>query len=279
MARLRDLCFELPPRFEDLTEYFFTSEAGPILKLALSNVEVLPKDVDAWLLEARRKLEVFPKAQRGALQTYENPKYVVRGFETDFGSSVVVAALAVLEADTVFMHVKCGPAAESSVRHIFRTLDRDAAGTPSPMPGVASYSALGLRFDSIESFERPPTITLHGPDRLRIFGYAGPRPIKSRRPDWSPNFGLSVDTVLTETLQGTEAVSGRSTPLHPQGPAFKTRYWFASALTDGAERHLLYGDAVSHLGSDYFRLELRGEGPIAQQLDVWRAFLQSGRRG
>lgn len=279
MPRLRDLWFDLPPRFEDLTEYFFTSKVGPIFKLALSAVEVQRNEVDAWLLEARRKLEVFPKAQRGPLQTYENPKYLVRGFETDFGSSLVVAALAMLESGAIFLHAKCGPGAEASVRYIFRTLDHDVGGAPQLRPGVASYCALGLCFDSIQSFERPPTITLHGPEGLRIFGYASARPIKALRPDWSPNFGLSVDTVVTETLEGSEVLSGRPTPGHPQGATFKTRHWFASAMTDGVERRLLYGNAVSRLGSDHFRFELRGEGPISEQLDVWRAFLQSGRRG
>jgi hypothetical protein len=277
MARLRDLQFDLPPRFDDLTEYFFTSKPGPILKLALSLIPLAGRDVDAWLLNARNKLAVFPKAQRGPLQTYENPKYLVRGFETDFGSSIVVTALLADEQHALLLQPKCKPGLDPGLDYVFRTLDRDGELAPPVAPTAFRYQALGFRFDSLQPFERPPYLTLEGPDRMLISGTASTRPIKPERPDWSASFALSVDNVVTETFQGREALKGR---LLGQGetPEFRMRYWFASAVTDGVQRDLLYGDATCHFGSDYFRFELRGEGPNMEQLDVWRAFLTSARR-
>lgn len=278
MARLRDLWFDLPPRFEDLTEYFFTSKPGPIHKLALSTVEVQPREVDAWLLEARRKLEVFPKAQRGPLQTYDNPKYLVRGFETDFGSSLVVTALLAYEQGALLLQPKCKPGLDPGLADVFRTLDRDGDVAPPLPPAAFRYHALGFLFDSAQQFEQPPYLTLEGPDHLLISGTASARPIQSERPDWSPSFALSVDSVVTETLEGREVLKARSTPGQPETPEFRARYWVSSAVTDGVERHLLYGEASCQVDRNYYRFELRGQGPVMEQLDLWRAFLTSARR-
>jgi hypothetical protein len=278
MARLRDLRFDLPPRFEDLTEYFFTSKPGPIRKLALSAVELQPKDVDAWLLEARRKLEVFPKAKRGPLQTYENPKYLVRGFETDFGSSLVVIALLLLERGALLLQAKCNPGFDLGVAFVFRTLDRDGDVEQLIPPATFRYHALGFRFHSLQSFEWPPYLTLEGPDQMLISGTASARPMKSERPDWFPSFALSVDSVVTETLQGREVLKARPTLGQAETPEFRNRYWLSSAVTEGVERRLLYGDATCHIDRTYYRFELRGQGPVMEQLDSWRAFLTSARR-
>ena len=89
MPRLRDLWFDLPLPLEDVTEYFLTSSSGPILDLPLSLLPLAAENVDAWLLQARDKLKSFRGVNLGALQSYDSPRYRVRGFEADCGSSIV----------------------------------------------------------------------------------------------------------------------------------------------------------------------------------------------
>jgi hypothetical protein len=201
----------------------------------------------------------------------------VRGFETDFGSSIVVIALLADQRHALLLQPKCKPGLDPGVDYVFRTLDRDGDVAPPVAPATFRHQALGFRFDSLQPFERPPYLTLEGPDRLLISGMASARRIKSEPPDWSARFALSVDTVVIETFQGREVLKGRLLG-QAETPEFRMRYWFASAVTDGVQRGLLYGDATCHFGSDYFRFELRGEGPSMEQLDVWRAFLTSARR-
>jgi hypothetical protein len=245
-------------------------------------LEPAPTDVDAWLLAARSKLRVFPRASLGPLQTFENPRCLVRGFQADFGPSVAVVALVVFEGGALFVHAKCKPGADAEIRHVFRTLSREAdlslPGAVTPRPVALRYHALGFRFDSLQPLERPPALTLHGPDRLRIFGLASAKPIQLRRPQWSPDFALIVGTAVTETFQGREALSGRPSLSQAEPPVFRCRYWFASAELDGDERHLVYAEATAHVEHDYFRFELRGQGSSMEQLELWRAFLTSGRR-
>lgn len=278
MAQLRDLRFDLPARFQDLTEYFFSSKAGPILKLPLSFLALPAADTDRWLLKTRDELAVFPSARSGALQTYDNPKFLVRGFETSFASSSVIVALLVFDQGALLLQPKVQPGAESSVRYVFRTLDFDDA-PPQPLDaGAARYRALGFRFDSLQTFERPPYLTLRGPDGMQINGTASTRPLKHKKPDWSPRFGLRVDTALTVTLEGRRPVKGRPTPHHLDAPVFGMRYRFATAETDGTIRELVYADATCRVDNEHYRFEFLGEGPVMQQLDVWQAFLDSGRR-
>lgn len=277
MAHLRDLRFDLPARFQDFTEYFFSSKQGPIFKLPLSFLPLAAADVDRWLLKTRDDLAVFPRARRGALQTFDNPKFLVRGFGTHFGSSSVIVALLVFDQGALLLQPKVRPGAEGSVRYVFRTLDFDDAPPSLLETGAKRYRALGFRFDCQQALERPPYLTLQGPDRMRINGIASQRPLNHQRPDWS-RFGLSVDTVLTETLQGRRLVTGRPTPLHVDPPVFAMRYRFASAEVDGTVRDLVYATATCGVGDEHYRFEFLGEGPVVLQLDVWQAFLDSGRR-
>ncbi len=261
MAHLRDLRFDLPARFRDLTECFFESKQGPIFKLPLSFLPLAAPEVDPWLLKTRDDLGVFPRARRGALQTFDNPRFLVRGFEAHFGSSSVIVALLVFDEGALLLQPKIQPGSGRSARFLMRTLDLDDAPQLLPFePAAQRYRALGFRFDSRQSFERPPYLTLQGPDGMHIDGIASSRPLKHRKPNWSPRFGLSVDTALTETLQGRWLVKGRATPLHLDAPVFAVRYRCASAETDGKLRELVYAGATCQVENDHYRFSFSGHG-------------------
>jgi hypothetical protein len=278
MPRLRELWFDLPPQLEDVTEYFFTSDEGPLLVLPLIPLTLPSDQQDAWLLAARDKMKVFPGVGLGPLTTYENPRYRVRGFEANFGSSLVVTVLVGLEHGFLRMTTKCRPGYQPYLERVLNSLRRDDGSGPTSSKHP-SYAAAGFRFESAQHLNEPRTLMLRSKDeKICIAGRVSAKRPKNQRPEWNTAFGLGPGEVTTEVLQGRWLIMGQSTPERVDPITFHSEHWLAIVHAGEVQGELCWAQATTRGDVDYFRFELKstGRGGL-EHLDVWAALLASAR--
>ena len=280
MPRLRNLWFDLPPQLEDVSESFFTSKEGPVLVLPIVYMPELATKVEPWLHAAREQAKLLPGGKLGQVTTYENPRYLVRGFEADFGSSIAVTAIVSQGSDAWQITTKCRPGYEPVLAQIFASLRPEAEAEAPRALGLHSYSAAGLRFESTQVLEEPAFLSLRSRrGSIRILGEASAKRLKRTRPDWGSHFGLGAGDEVTELLQGRRTIVGERSLASDEAPEFQSRYWLASVSDGETQRELGFACAVCASEPCFFRFIIKAEGADAlEQLEVLTALLSSARR-
>lgn len=236
-------------------------------------------NVDGWLYEARQKALVFPNVKVGPLTTYPNPRYLVRGFEIDCGSSVLVTVIVALGAEPLQITAKCRPGYERTLRQILGSIRPDTEVGAPPAPGSYSYSAAGCRFESPQALEEPAYLTLRAKiGFLRIQGTAATHRLKRTRPAWGSSFGLGPSEVVTEVLQGRRIIAAARVAVDSTPLSFKREFWLSPAREGNTEHELCLAQARSASPLHFFRFEMKAQDPGGpEQVELFDALLASAR--